>query len=93
MGGKYPGVYPFKMRIACIFQMLILGIIGTIVFTRAGIVFPDWNSFSAKIIWIVVGFFSIGVVLNLITPSKWERILWAPVCLILLICSVLIATG
>ncbi|TGN08288.1 hypothetical protein [Leptospira ilyithenensis] len=93
MGGKFPGIFPFKMRIACIFQILILGIMGTIVFTRAGILFPDWYSYSVKIIWVVVAFFSIGVVLNLITPSEWERIIWAPVTIILLVCSILVATS
>ncbi len=92
MGGKFPGIYPYKMRIACIFQILILGVMGTIVFTRAGIMFPDWYPYSVKIIWVEVVFFSIGVVLNSITPSKWERIIWAPVTIILLVCSILVAT-
>ena len=42
---------------------------------------------------MVVAFAAVSLVLNLITPSAGERMLWAPVALVLLVCSLLVATG
>jgi hypothetical protein len=91
MGGKFPGRYPMKMRIACFFMIALLSLWGAIVFSRAGILFPQWYAASTKAIWAVVALNAIGVVLNLITPSKWERIVWAPVTIILFVCSSVVA--
>ena len=93
MGGKFPRRYPPVMRFVCLVLIFIFTILGAIVFTRAGIIFPEWLSASKKIIWGVVAFNVLGVLMNLATPSKWERILWAPVAIVLMVCSILVAVG
>ena len=93
MGGKFPGRYPKIMRFVCLIQIFILIILGTIVFTRAGIILPEWYPASKKIIWGVAAFSVLGVIANLITPSKWERIIWAPIAIVLMVCSILVAVG
>jgi hypothetical protein len=93
MGGKFPGRYPPAMRFVCLIQIFILTILGTIVFTRAGIIFPKWFPASKKIIWGVVAFSVLGVMANLATPSKWERMIWAPVAIVLMACSLLVAVA
>jgi hypothetical protein len=90
MGGKYPGVYPTKMRIAALLNMIILSFIVVIVLVKAGMILPQLMSFSEIAIWFVVTFFAIGTVLNTITPSKIERI-WAPVAAIQLITTIIVA--
>jgi hypothetical protein len=90
MGGKYPGVYPTKMRIAALLNMIILSFIIVIVLVKAGMILPQLMSFSEIAIWFVVTFFAIGTVLNTITPSKIERI-WAPVAAIQLITTIIVA--
>lgn len=67
--------------------------LGTIVFTRAGFIFPEWFPASKKIIWGVVAFSVLGVIANLATPSKLERNIWAPVTIVLIVCSVLVAVA
>ena len=37
------------------------------------------------VMWIAVGLLAVGSVLNLITPSRLERMIWAPVTLVLLV--------
>jgi len=91
MGGKYPGRFPKHMRIAALLQLLLLLFIGVIIFTRAGMILPAYLAWSRVAIWGVVAYMLVGSILNLITPSKWERRIWAPVVLLLLTCSVQVA--
>lgn len=90
MGGKYPGVYPKKMRIVALVNIIILSILMMIVLINAGLILPQFMSFSEIAIWFVVVFYGIGTVLNIITPSKIERI-WAPVAAIQLITTIIVA--
>jgi len=90
MGGKYPGVYPKKMRIVAVVNMILLSVLMMIVLVNAGLILPQFMSFSEIAIWFVVAFYGIGTVLNTITPSKIERI-WAPVVAIQLITTIMVA--
>lgn len=90
MGGKYPGKYPKKMRIVAVVNMLILAFLMAIVLVNAGLLLPQFFSFSEIAIWFVVVFYGMGTVLNTITPSKIERI-WAPVAAIQLVTTFMVA--
>lgn len=90
MGGKFPGKYPPKMRWVAILNAIVLLVLIMIVVIRAGLIFPELLFYSNIAIWVVVLFAFIGTILNSITPSKIERI-WAPVALIQLISSVIVA--
>jgi len=90
MGGKYPGKYPPKMRMVAVINMILLSFIATIVLSEAGLMFLQLKTISSIGIWFVVVFFFIGTIMNSITPSKIERI-WAPVALIQLITSIIVA--
>jgi hypothetical protein len=93
MGGAYPGQFPPEMRVAALIQAgILLGFAG-IVLARAGIALRTWERVARWMVWVVVGFSALSLALNLITPSAGERILWAPVALVLLVCSLLVATG
>lgn len=88
MGGKYPGVYPRTMRMAVVFMGVFLALLAAIVGVRAGWLYPQFFSLAGPLIWFVVVINAVGLLMNLITPSRWERTLWAPVTGILLLCSV-----
>jgi len=92
MGGKFPGKYPPKMRWVAILNIIVLTFITLIVLARADMVFPQMRSFSEVAIWVVVVFLLAGTIMNTITPSKIERI-WAPVALIQLIISIMVAVS
>jgi hypothetical protein len=93
MGGAYPGQFPPAMRVAAFIQVgILLGFAG-IVLARAGIALRAWERVSRWMVWVVVAFAALSLVLNLITPSAGERMLWAPVALMLLVCSLVVATG
>ncbi|MEK3885520.1 hypothetical protein [Paenibacillus sp. PL2-23] len=93
MGGKYPGKLPPAMRVSALIQVLILALFASIVLSKSGIIWSEWHSFASAAIWFVVGFLALNIVLNTITRSKWERIIWAPIALVLFITSVIVAVG
>ena len=87
MGGKYPGRFPLKMRLAALVQIPLLLSFTLIVLTRASLALVDYFEFSKYAIWLVIAFSFIGAILNTITPSRKERMLWSPISIVLLICS------
>ena len=93
MGGRNPGKLPIGFRIAAVSQAGVILFFDLVVLTRVGLIFPQMASLSRTLIWFVVGFFVLGSLMNILTPSKKERNLWAPVNLVMLALSVFIAVG
>jgi hypothetical protein len=91
MGGAFPGAYPPAMRLAALLQAIVLAGVGVIVLSRAGLVLSGWGALSRRLIWAVVGLLVLALVLNLITPSATERMIWAPVVFALLVTSLRVA--
>lgn len=92
MGGRFPGKFPPAMRIAALVQIAVYALMGAVVLSAAELALPGWYAFSRATVWIVVGMMALGSVLNLITPSKWERRLWAPVALVMFAAALRVAT-
>ena len=44
-------------------------------------------------IWFVVGYSVLGILMNAMSKSRWERILWIPVTVLMLVSSILVAIG
>ena len=93
MGGAYPGQFPPELRVAAVVQAVILALLALVVLARAGVMLPNWSKASRWLIWVAVVFSALSLVLNTITPSARERMIWAPVALVLLVCSVTVARG
>jgi hypothetical protein len=49
---------------------------------------PELNQLAN---WAIVGLNALALIMNSITPSKKERMIWAPVALVLLATSVAVA--
>jgi len=90
MGGKFPGKYPPKMRVVSLINSFILSIIAVIVLIKADIILPQYKSVSNIAIYFVVAFSAVATFLNIITPSKIERKIWAPVTALLLTASIIV---
>ena len=91
MGGAFPGQFPPEVRVAAVVQAVILAGLALVILARAGIALPKWSRTSRWLVWVVVAFSALSLVLNLITPSARERAIWAPVALIMLVSSVIVA--
>src|SRR5688500_17104336 len=91
MGGAFPGQLPPALRVAALVQAVILAGWAAGVLARAGLILPRWSRVSRWLIWVVVAFAVVSLVLNLLTPSAGERAIWAPIALLLLISSAIVA--
>ena len=93
MGGRIAGRLPPLMRISALAQALFLAFLAFVVLARAGLAFPGLFGASKALAWLAVGVSALSFAANILTPSKWERIAWAPVGVALTACSVLVALG
>lgn len=93
MGGAYPGQFPPALRIAAIIQAALLVGLIMVVLMRARLLATKRFRLVSRLAWFVVAFTVVAFVLNVITPSAGERAIWAPVALVMLVCSVIVATG
>jgi hypothetical protein len=91
MGGAFPGQFPPALRIAALIQAALLVGMAAVVLARAELILPRWSRVSRWLIWVVVAFAALSLILNLITPSAGERAIWAPMALLLLISSAVVA--
>jgi hypothetical protein len=91
MGGRFPGRLPPRIRLLNVVQIVVLLFFIIVVLAKSQLAFPGLYPFSRVAIWFVFGFFILGTLMNIITPSKKERLIWAPVNAILLILSLLLA--
>lgn len=90
-GGAYSGRLPAPMRVASVASAAILVLLALVVLVRAGVLLPRWHSLSRKLIWVVVAYCGVAVLAHIFTPSKWERILWLPMVVILFITALVVA--
>lgn len=93
MGGAFPGDYPPPMRVAALVQIGALLAMGLVVLSRAGLALPAWRAVSKGLVWGVVVLAGVAVVLNLITPSPMERLIWAPVASALFLTALRVAVS
>jgi hypothetical protein len=91
MGGAFPGVFPPAMRVAALVQVAVIGVLALIVLSRAGLALPAWRRAAGPLTWAVVALLAVGVMLNLITPSALERLIWAPIAILLFLAALRVA--
>lgn len=93
MSGAFPGQLPTGLRVAAVIQALLWAAFACVIAARAGLGLRSLVRASRWMAWIVVAITAVSFVLNLITPSAGERMLWAPAAFVLIVCSALVATG
>ncbi len=91
-GGQNKGALPVNLRISSIVSLLVYAA----QITHYGAVAEFWVSPFGIVVapvldWVFVVFFSLGLVMNLISRSHKERNLWAPVVAVSLGCALVIA--
>ena len=86
-------VLPARLRIGSAVSIVIYALIDVIAWDRVGAidVFPE--PFSEVAMWVILGYFVLGIVMNAISRSKPERNLMVPVSIVLAVLSFFIAMG
>jgi hypothetical protein len=91
MGGAFKGTYPPAMRAAAMLQVIFYAAAGVIVLSRAEVAFPKLRRPANWLMWPIVVLFGAAAVLNLISPSVAERLLWTPVAVVILLLGLRVA--
>lgn len=79
-GGGHPGVLPVGLRIASAVAIVIWTFAMVLVLERAGFSLVSLPAGVARWgTWVLVGLLVLGALMNLASPSPWERFLWGPV--------------
>ena len=73
---------------------MLLTLMAWIILATAGILAtaPVPASWLQPLTWVLTAYFSVGVVMNLISRSRLERI-WAPVSLVIAVCCAVVAAS
>lgn len=91
-GGQHR-VLPGRFRIGSAVSIVIYSLIVILAWDRVGAVTLFPAPLSAVAMWVLVGYFALGIVLNAISRSKPERFSMVPVSIILTVLCLLIALG
>ncbi|WP_246063930.1 hypothetical protein [Blastococcus colisei] len=91
-GGQHV-VLPRNLRISSAVSVLFYVMIAGVVLQAAGV--PSFlpAGFSGVWIWVLVGYFPLGVVMNAASRSRAERLVMTPVALLLGAACLLVALG
>ncbi|MEX0970718.1 MAG: hypothetical protein WD046_09780 [Paracoccaceae bacterium] len=69
-GGQNPGRLPRHLRIASLVNIAVFLLA---IWALLGALTPGW------LLWSLTAFFGLGILMNLISRSRVERLLWTPV--------------
>ncbi|RWR18428.1 hypothetical protein D8Y23_09485 [Microbacterium enclense] len=91
-GGQHR-VLPVRLRVASAVSILVYLLIDLIAWTRVGALrlFPP--PVAEVAMWVIFGYFSLGILMNAVSRSPAERYTMVPVALVLAVSSFFIALG
>ena len=91
-GGQHR-VLPARLRIGSGVSILIYAVIALIAWDRVGAIDLFGEQFSEVAMWVIFGYFVLGILMNAISRSKPERFTMVPVSIVLAVLSFFIAMG
>jgi hypothetical protein len=91
-GGQHE-VLPRQLRISSAVSIVVYLLVEAVILTAAGLV--EWlpQGFADVAIWVLVGYFALGILLNGISRSRAERAVMTPVVAVLALCCLVVALG
>jgi hypothetical protein len=89
-GGQHR-VLPTRLRVGSVISIVLYVIFAVVILQRAEVISLVPDVISRVGIWILTGYFVLGIVMNGISRSKPERNVMTPVCIVLALCCLVIA--
>jgi len=90
-GGEHR-ILPANLRWSSLAAVFILALASWMVLARAGLVPPGADLLAIKIMtWAFAGYFTLNVVMNLLSKSPLEKLVMTPVAVITSLCFVWVA--
>lgn len=92
-GGQYK-VLPKKLRASSVVSILLYAIFALFISLKAGLLNLSDNTTVITVgMWIFTVYFFLGIIVNVISRSKKERLVMAPVSAILAVCFLLVTVS
>jgi hypothetical protein len=91
-GGQHE-VLPVRLRIGSAVSVLLYAGFGLVLLDGAGVVALLPARVSAVAGWVLVGYFGLGVLVNAVSRSRAERLVMTPVCAVLAVCALVVASS
>ena len=89
-GGQHE-VLPTRLRIGSAVSIVLYALIVAVVLTAARLARLLPQGFADVAIWVLVGYFALGIVLNGISRSRAERAVMTPLVVVLALCCLVVA--
>ena len=87
-------VPPMALRLGSLMSIVIYGLVAAVVATRADLYSLNVSNTVIEVTtWAAAGYFFLGILLNLASRSKPERIVMTPICAVLGILCGVVALG
>ncbi len=86
-------VLPTRMRIGSVSSVIIYALIAAVALDRVGQIDVVPDIVSRVAMWVVFGYFMVGIVLNLLSKSRSERAVMVPVTIVLTVLAFLVAVA
>lgn len=87
-GGRFPGTLPPVWRALAVVQGLILAAMAWTILAEGGVIAAE---VSPGVFWTAVAISVLTMIANIITPSRPERLLWAPVTIVMVAAALCVA--
>jgi hypothetical protein len=91
-GGQHV-VLPTRLRIGSATSVVVYGVIALVLLQRAEAVSVLPDGLAGVLIWVLTGYFALGVVMNAVSRSRPERLVMTPVVVALCVICLLLALG
>lgn len=90
-GGQHR-VLPTALRVGSLVSVVIYALIAVVVSARAGLMAPAASDATVRVAaWVVAAYFLVGIGVNLASRSRPERLVMAPLCVVLGALSTVVA--
>jgi hypothetical protein len=86
-------VLPRSLRIGSVVSIALYAFFGVLILQAAGLIAPLPDGFAAVAIWVLAGYFVLGIALNAISRSRPERLTMTPVVALLAGSCLVLALG
>lgn len=91
-GGSHR-VLPTRYRIGSLVSIVVYALIAVLALDRAALIDVVPDVVSTVGMWVVFGYFTLGIAVNAISRSKPERYTMAPLSAVLALLSLIVALG
>jgi hypothetical protein len=91
-GGQHD-VLPARLRVGSLVSIAVYGVVALVLLQAAGAYGVLPRGLVDVGIWVLTGYFALGVVLNAISRSRAERLVMTPVALVLAVVCLVLALG